>query len=181
MPGTYDAETDTVYYGTGNPGKDFVSAEREGDNLDTDSVLALDPKTGSLKWYRQKIRQDVWDFDLPYEIMLFRKDGKNLIVHLNKSGFVFVLDKANGNIENVWPISDLKNFVKDIDKETGELIGRVEHARTRCRQALDRPCRDRRRLSRRRAQRRQARPRRPRQDAVRRRGRDHAPRASRCA
>jgi alcohol dehydrogenase (cytochrome c) len=126
MPGTYDAETDTVYYGTGNPGKDFVNAEREGDNLYTDSVLALDPKTGNLKWYRQEIKQDVWDFDSPYEIMLFRKDGKNLIVHLNKSGFVFVMDKASGNVENIWPISDLKNFVKDIDKETGELVGRIE-------------------------------------------------------
>src|SRR6266536_2039500 len=71
MPGTYDAETNTVFYGTGNPGKD-------------------------------------------------------LIVHMNKSGYVFVLDKNNGNIENIWPISDIKNFVKDIDKKTGELIGRVE-------------------------------------------------------
>ena len=81
-------------YGTGNPGKDFVNADREGDNLYTNSVMALDPKTGNLKWYRQEIRQDVWDYDSPYEMMLFRKDGKNLIVHLNKSGFVFVLDKS---------------------------------------------------------------------------------------
>jgi len=126
MPGTYDAETNTVFYGTGNPGKDFVTAEREGDNLYTDSVVALDPKTGKLKWYRQEIKQDVWDYDSPYEIMLFKKDGKDLIVHMNKSGYVFVLDKNNGKIENVWPISDVKNFVKDIDRKTGELIGRVE-------------------------------------------------------
>jgi alcohol dehydrogenase (cytochrome c) len=43
MPGTYDAATDTVFYGTGNPGKDFVISDREGDNLCTDSVIALDP------------------------------------------------------------------------------------------------------------------------------------------
>ena len=49
MPGTYDAETDTVFYGTGNPGKDFVVAGREGDNLYTDFVVALDPKSGKLK------------------------------------------------------------------------------------------------------------------------------------
>ena len=126
MPGTYDAETNTVYYGTGNPGKDFVNSDREGDNLYTHSVIALDPRTGNLKWFRQEIKQDVSDYDLPYEVMLFKKDGKDLIVHLNKSGYVFVLDKNNGNIENIWPISDLKNFVKDIDRETGELIGRVE-------------------------------------------------------
>ena len=68
----------------------------------------------------------MWDYDSPYEVMLFTKDGKDLIVHMNKSGYVFVLDRTTGNIENIWPISDVKNFVKDIDKKTGELIGRVE-------------------------------------------------------
>jgi alcohol dehydrogenase (cytochrome c) len=126
MPGTYDAETDTIFYGTGNPGKDFVDSDRTGDNLYTDSVVALDAKTGHLKWYRQEIKQDVWDFDSPYEVMLFKKDGKDLIVHMNKSGYVFVLDKTTGGIENIWPISDVKNFAKDINKKTGELIGRVE-------------------------------------------------------
>ena len=126
MPGTYDAATDTVFYGTGNPGKDFVIADREGDNLYTDSVIALDPKSGKLKWYRQEIVNDTWDYDAPYEVMLFKKDGKDLIVHMNKSGYVFVLDKNTGNIENIWPISDLRNFVKDIDRKTGRLIERVE-------------------------------------------------------
>ena len=126
MPGTYDAETNTVFYGTGNPGKDFTAGEREGDNLYTDSVVALDPKTGQLKWHRQEIKQDAWDYNSAYEIMLYKKDGKDLIVHMNKSGYAFVLDKNDGKIENIWPLSDLKNFVKDIDKKTGELIGRVD-------------------------------------------------------
>ena len=126
MPGTYDAETNTVYYGTGNPGKDFISADRKGDNLYTDSVVALDPKTGQLKWHRQEIKHDVWDYDSPYEVMLFKKDGTDVIVHLNKSGFVFVLDKKDGSIENIWPLTNIINFVKDIDKKSGELIGRVE-------------------------------------------------------
>jgi alcohol dehydrogenase (cytochrome c) len=126
MPGTYDAESDTVFYGTGNPGEDFVDSDREGNNLYTDSIVALDAKTGKLKWYRQEIPQDVWDYDSPYEVLLFRKDGKDLIVHMNKSGYAFVLDKNNGNIENIWPISDVKNFVKEIDPESGNLIGRVE-------------------------------------------------------
>jgi hypothetical protein len=104
----------------------FINADRKGDNLYTDSVVALDPKTGNLKWYRQEIKHDVWDYDSPYEVMLFKKDGKDVIVHLNKSGFVFVLDKKDGSIENIWPISNLFNFVKDIDRKTGELIGRVE-------------------------------------------------------
>jgi alcohol dehydrogenase (cytochrome c) len=126
MPGTYDAETNTVFYGTGNPGKDFVGTDRLGDNLYTDSVIALDPKSGQLKWYRQEIPHDVWDYDSPYEALLFKRDGKDLLVHLNKSGFVFVLDKSNGNIENIWRLTETINFAKDIDKKTGELIGRVD-------------------------------------------------------
>jgi alcohol dehydrogenase (cytochrome c) len=62
MPGTYDPETDTVYYGTGNPGRDFVGSEREGDNLYTDSIVAPMPDR-KLKWYRQEIPHDVWDYD----------------------------------------------------------------------------------------------------------------------
>jgi alcohol dehydrogenase (cytochrome c) len=126
MPGTYDPETDVVYYGTGNPGKDFVGTDREGDNLYTDSVIALDPKTGKLRWYRQEIKHDVWDYDSAYEALLFKKDGKDLLVHLNKSGFVFVMDKKNGSLENIWRLSESLNFVKDIDRKTGELIGRID-------------------------------------------------------
>ena len=126
LPGTYEAETNTVYYGTGNPGKDFVGADRKGDNLYTDSLIALDPKTGKLKWYRQEIQHDVWDYDSAYEALLFKKDGKDLLVHLNKSGFVFVLDKNTGTLENIWRLSQTINFVKDIDSKSGELIGRVE-------------------------------------------------------
>ncbi len=126
MPGTYDPDSNTVFYGTGNPGKDFVGTDREGDNLYTDSVVALDPKSGNLKWYRQEIKHDVWDYDSPYESLLFKKDGKDFLVHLNKSGFVFVLDKNDGRIQNIWRLSDTINFAKDIDKETGEIIGRVD-------------------------------------------------------
>jgi len=126
MPGTYDAETNTVFYGTGNPGKDFVGSEREGDNLYTDSIVALDPKTGTLKWYRQEIKHDVWDYDSTYELLLLQRDGKDLLIHLNKSGFVLVMDKLNGKLDNVWRLSETINFAKDVDPKTGEIIGRVE-------------------------------------------------------
>jgi alcohol dehydrogenase (cytochrome c) len=128
MPGTFDPDTKLVYYGTGNPGKDFVGTDREGDNLYTDSVIALDPKTGNVKWYRQEIKHDVCDYDSAYESLLFKKDGKDLLVHLNKSGFVFVLNKESGSIENIWRLSESFNFAKDIDPKTGELIGRVDPA-----------------------------------------------------
>lgn len=125
-PGSYDPETNTVYYGVGNPGKDFYGADRKGNNLYTDSVIALDPKTGKLKWHRQEIPHDVWDYDSAYESLLFKQDGKDLLVHPNKSGFVFVMDQRNGDLQNVWRINQTTNFVKNIDPKTGELVGRLD-------------------------------------------------------
>ena len=87
-------------------------------------VVALEPQSGKLKWYRQEIEHDLWDYDLAYEILLLNKGGKDLIVHLNKSGFVFVMDKHDGKLENVWPLLENYNFAKGIDPKTGLLIGR---------------------------------------------------------
>jgi alcohol dehydrogenase (cytochrome c) len=124
LPGSYDAATDTVYYGTGNPASDFWGEDRKGDNLYTDSVLALDRKTGKLKWYRQEIEHDLWDYDSAYELLLLNRNGRDLLVHLNKSGFVFVMDRNDGKVDNVWPLVETYNFVKGIDPKTGKMIGR---------------------------------------------------------
>lgn len=124
LPGTYDAESDTVFIGTSNAAPDNYAEGRRGDNLYTASLLALDPKTGTLKWHRQEIPNDEWDYDSTYEALIVDKDGRELIVHLNKSGFVFVMDKKDGKLVNVWPLSETYNFVKTIDPKTGELVGR---------------------------------------------------------
>lgn len=126
LPGTYDPTTDTIYIGTSNAAPDYYGAGREGDNKYTASLLALDPKTGKLKWHRQEVKHDVWDFDSPYEALMLKKDGKEMLVHLNKGGFVFVMDKTNGDLSNVWPLVDNINWVKGVDPKTGELIGRNE-------------------------------------------------------
>jgi len=126
MPGTYDEASDTFFIGTSNAAPDFYGDGRKGDNLYTASLLALDPRTGKLKWHRQEIPHDTFDYDSSYEALIIKKDGKDVIVHLNKSGFVFVMDKADGKLANVWPLSQTYNFVKTIDPRTGELIGRKE-------------------------------------------------------
>lgn len=126
LPGTYDAETDTVYIGTGNPAPDYYGEDRKGDNLYTSTLLALDAKTGKLKWHHQEIPHDVWDFDSPFESVLFERDGKKLLLHPNKSGYAFVYERNTGKIANVWPFVENINFVKGIDPKTGELIGRNE-------------------------------------------------------
>lgn len=122
MPGTYDEKSDTIFIGTSNAAPDFYGADRKGDNKYTATLLALDPKTGKLKWHRQEIPHDVWDFDSAYEALVVKKDGKDVIVHLNKSGFVFVMDKDDGKLENVWQFAENLNWAKGIDPKTGALI-----------------------------------------------------------
>ena len=63
MPGTYDPELNTIYWGTGNPAPDFDGGPRPGDDLYTDSVLALDADSGELKWYFQFTPHDLFDYD----------------------------------------------------------------------------------------------------------------------
>ena len=108
MPGTYDASTDTYFFGTSNPAPDYdwgavpngiaTDGARPGDNLYTSSVIAMDPNTGKIKWYHQEIPHDDWDFDSAMgEFWLLDRDNKELVVHQNKSGFVLfiivVMDK----------------------------------------------------------------------------------------
>ena len=123
--GTYDPTTDTVYIGVGNAAPDFYWNDRHGDNLYAATLLAMNPKTGSIKWYRQEIPGDHYDYDSVYEALVIDRDGHQDIVHLNKSGFVFVMNKENGKLENVWPLVKNYNFVKSIDPKTGELIGQM--------------------------------------------------------
>ena len=132
MPGTYDSETNTILWGTANPaplydwsGADFkTQGARPGDNLYTTSVIALDLDSGKLKSYHQELPHDAWDFDSAVgEFLMLERDGQKLVVHPNKSGFVFVYDR-NLAVKNVWRLVENINFVKDINPKTGELIGR---------------------------------------------------------
>jgi alcohol dehydrogenase (cytochrome c) len=124
IPGQYDAQTGLVYYGTSNPAPDFYGAARKGDNLYTAAVIAIEPKTGKLAWYRQEVPHDVWDYDSPYESLMIDRDGKSMLVHLNKGGYVSVMDKRDGSLFNVWKLARHANWVKTIDPKTGELIER---------------------------------------------------------
>lgn len=131
MPGGYDPETDTVWWGTANPaplydwsGPDYkTKGARPGDNLYTTSVILLDPDTGKLKSFHQELPHDAWDFDSATgEFMMIERDGKKYTVHPSKSGFVWVYDR-NGKVQNVWRLIKNINFVEDI-KPDGTLVGR---------------------------------------------------------
>jgi alcohol dehydrogenase (cytochrome c) len=136
MPGAYDPDTNAVWWGTANPAPlyDWSGANwqtegaRAGTNLYTSSVIALDLDTGKLKFFHQELPHDAWDFDSAVgEFVSIDRDGKKYVVHANKSGYIFVYDRANAKVENVYDLVQASNFVKEITK-TGELVGRRDFA-----------------------------------------------------
>ena len=129
MTGSFDPELNLLYWGVGNAAADLNAALRRGDNLYTDSVIALDPDTGKLQWHYQEIPQDVWDYDAAYEIQLVDLTiGGRLrkaLVHVTKSGFTWVLDRKSGAFLTAWPFVKNYNWITAISPE-GKLVGRNE-------------------------------------------------------
>ena len=127
VTGTYDPELDLLYWAVGNPAADFYGGDREGDNLYTDSVVALDPDTGQIQWHYQQIPHDVWDYDTAYEMVLLdlEVDGvmRKTMLNPSKSGYVWLLDRQNGEFLGAWPLVESSNWIEGID-EKGRLIGR---------------------------------------------------------
>ena len=100
--GSYDPETDTLYWATGNPWPNSDDRDRGGDNLFTDCVLALDPATGKLKWYYQFTPHDVRDWDATQPNVLvnttYRGEARKLLLHADRNGFFYVFDRTNGKL-----------------------------------------------------------------------------------
>lgn len=101
VTGSYDPQTRTLFWGTGNPGPWF-GGKRPGANLFTDSLLALDPATGTMKWYFQYTPHDSWDFDGVNELVLvtLEHNGQQIpaIVHADRNGYFFAIDRRNGKL-----------------------------------------------------------------------------------
>jgi len=136
MAGSYDPDTNTVWWGTGNPAPLYdwagdkwkTEGPRPGDNLYTSSIILLNPDTGELKNFFQVMPHDAWDYDpASGELMMIDQGGKKYVVHPSKNGFVYVFDRA-GKVQNVYPGVDNINFVKGVNPRTGELIGRRDLA-----------------------------------------------------
>jgi alcohol dehydrogenase (cytochrome c) len=106
VTGSYDPELNLYYAGTGNPAPDFDGEVRPGDNLYTDSVVALDVDSGAIRWHYQFTPHDLWDYDSTMEMILFERDGKKLLGHFDKNGYFFVLDRTNGRLQHVTPFVD---------------------------------------------------------------------------
>jgi alcohol dehydrogenase (cytochrome c) len=109
LTGSYDPELATVYWAVGNPCPDYDGDERKGDNLYTSSVVALDVKTGRLKWHYQFTPHDMHDWDAVEPLLLVDEpwEGRprKLLLHGDRNGFFFVLDRTSGELLLAKPIS----------------------------------------------------------------------------
>ncbi len=117
--GTYDAKTNLVFWATGNPSPDWNGDSREGDNLYTNSVLALDSATGELKWYFQFTPHDVWDYDATNGIVVtdltIGGKAQHVVVQANRNGYVYVLDAATGKFVQGSQYTERLNWAKGLD------------------------------------------------------------------
>jgi alcohol dehydrogenase (cytochrome c) len=106
VTGTFDPDLNLMYWGTGNPSPDFDGSVREGDNLYTDSLIAVDPDDGQIRWHYQYNPHDLWDYDSTMENILFDIHRQRLLAHFDKNGYFFVLDRTNGKLVRVAPFVD---------------------------------------------------------------------------
>ena len=118
MPGTFDPELNTIFWGTSNPAPDFNGDTRPGDDLYTDCVLALDADTGKLKWYFQFTPHDLYDYDATETPVLidapYQGEQRKLLVEANRNGFFYILDRKNGKFLSAVRFADKLNWAKGI-------------------------------------------------------------------
>ncbi len=98
LTGTYDPELDLIYWGTGNPGPDLYGGDRLGDNLYTNSVVAIEADTGELRWYYQFTPHDLHDWDAVQVPVLADIGERKLLLFANRNGFFYTFDRANGEL-----------------------------------------------------------------------------------
>jgi alcohol dehydrogenase (cytochrome c) len=124
ITGSFDPELHTVYWGIGNPGP-FNPSVRKGDNLYTNSVLALDPKTGKIKWHFQFTPNDPFDYDSVAEMILadMNVEGRptKVVMDVNRNCFVYVLDRTDGKLLAANQYGH-QNWASKIDLETGRPV-----------------------------------------------------------
>ena len=115
--GSYDAALDLVYWPVGNPSKEYNGDDRKGDNLYAGCILALDRKTGRMKWYYQFTPHDLWDWDATQTSVLVDETWEGqplkLMLHADRNGFFYVFDRTNGRLLLAKP------FVKNLTWASG--------------------------------------------------------------
>ena len=117
VSGSYDPEQNLIFYGTGQPEPQWVGKQRSGDDLYSDSIVALSLDTGQMKWYFQNTPHDTHDYDsLEMPVLLdanYKGQPRKLLLQANRNGYYYVLDRTNGKFLQATP------FVSKIDWTTG--------------------------------------------------------------
>ncbi|OOY14952.1 PQQ-dependent methanol/ethanol family dehydrogenase [Thioclava sp. DLFJ4-1] len=124
LGGSYDADTDTLIFGAGNPApwnswlrNAGEKNDGSGDNLYAASRLGIDPKTGEIKWHFQTTPREGWDFDGVNEVVAFTdKDGNKRFATADRNGFFYVLNRDDGKFIAAYPFVKDINWAKGIDE-----------------------------------------------------------------
>lgn len=121
LTGTYDPDLNLLYWGTANPNPVLVGSTRQGDNLFTCSIVALDPDTGKLRWYFQASPHDIHDWDAVQTPVLadadFKGRPRKLLLQASRNGYYFVLDRTNGKPLLSIPYEDV-NWSSGVDAQS---------------------------------------------------------------
>jgi alcohol dehydrogenase (cytochrome c) len=118
VTGTYDPQQNLVFYGTGNPGPDYYSGAREGDNLYTASLVALDADTGQLRWHYQFTPHDLHDWDSTQVPVLgdltINSQPRKVVMFANRNGFFYTIDRVTGKVILAKPFVET-TWAKEVD------------------------------------------------------------------
>ncbi len=122
---SYDAESNAIIFGTGESQPWADPAFRPGDNLYTNSTVAIDADTGKLKWYFQEIPQETWDYDTINPKMLYdinyNGESRKVVGTFSRNGFFYTLDRANGSFIYGTAYRD-PNWTAGLDPKTGKPV-----------------------------------------------------------
>jgi alcohol dehydrogenase (cytochrome c) len=126
VTGSYDPALNLVFYGTGNPNPDYYGDDREGDNLYTCSLLAIDADTGRLRWHFQFTPHDIHDWDsahVPVQAdLVIGGRPRKVVMVANRNGFFYTLDRETGKLLVAKPFIDGSNWAKEIGSDGRPIV-----------------------------------------------------------
>lgn len=126
LSGTYDPDLNTLYWTTGNPWPDYNGSVREGDNLYTCSLIALDLDTGKMNWYFQFTPHDTHDWDAQSWPVLvdteIRGQKRKVVLHANRNGFFYALDRVTGEFLRATQLLDKITWASGVDDKGRPLL-----------------------------------------------------------
>ncbi len=120
--GSFEPATNTIYWGTGNPVPMMDPEYRPGDNLYSNSTLAVDADAGTLKWYFQYIPGDMTDYDAIGTHQLVDAGGRKLVALFNRDGFLYTLNREDGTFVGATPYIEKLTWTAGIDPKTGKPV-----------------------------------------------------------